>query len=108
MAWPGSASVLIRGQGAAREDIKGGAGRHPATADYRRYVATELDGAQDGSRGFVAGASGCTQAQDAGGDRAGEQDGPGNLGHADKTGRLSSSGSGNRGLIIRLRKAEVG
>lgn len=62
----------------------------------------------DGSRGFVAGASGCTQAQNAGGDRAGEQDQPGNVAMLTKQEDYQSSGSGNRGLIIRLRKAEVG
>lgn len=66
-------------------------------------VAIELDGASVNPRGFLAGAFVGTKAEDARGNRFGQQDGTRDLGYVDETGRLSGSEVG-RGCMIHMQQ----
>ena len=62
-------------------------------------VAAELDGGKVDPRGVVARPAARAQTEDAGGHRAGQQDGAHDLGHADQTARLQGSDTGWRCMI---------
>jgi hypothetical protein len=66
-------------------------------------VAIELDGASVNPRGFLVGAFVGTKAEDARGNRFGQQDGTRDLGYVDETGRLSGSEVG-RGCMIHMQQ----
>jgi len=70
---------------------------HPQAPDHRGNGLRQLGGSQTASARIVAFADAREEAAHAGGDRAGEQDGSENLGHADEAGRLSRPSSGNGG-----------
>ena len=68
-------------------------------ADYRRDVAAELAGPQIDPGRFVASTLGGAKAQDACGDRPGQQDGADDLGVDDKGRGLSRFGAGSSCII---------
>ncbi|OWK25937.1 hypothetical protein AJ87_49385 [Rhizobium yanglingense] len=93
-AWPG---------------IEGWSGRHPQATDHRRDDPRELGKPQTACTRHLVGADAGEEAEDAGGDRPGEQEGAHGLGDADSAGRLSKSGAGCGGVTrSQPRTANVG
>jgi len=101
-AWLGLApkAAFIGRQGAFGADDQGRSGRYPTPADHWGNVAPELAWAAHHYGGQLACAHVGAQAQDAGRDRVGQQDGQAGLGDADEKRRLQGSGAGSRGMIL--------
>ncbi len=85
--------IHLRRQGAAWAHFKGRSDRYPLSIDHRCDVTADLSGPQEDRRRIMAGTDVTPQAPHAGGNRACEQDGAGDLGNDDKEGRLSRSGA---------------
>nr|WP_290897901.1 transposase [Hoeflea sp.] len=80
---------------------KAGPGRYPTPPDHRRDVTTELAWTTHNCAGQLAVADVGAQAQDPGRDRAGQQDGPADLGDVDEERGLQGSG------ISRIRRGQL-
>lgn len=93
LAWARATSIHLRRQGATWTGIEGWPDRYPVFVDHRCYVTPDSAGPQIHRRGIMAGTNAASQAAHAGGDRACEQDGAGNLGDDDKERGLSKSGA---------------
>jgi transposase len=91
-------AVPVGRQRTPRPDLEGRSGRHPAVADHRRYDPRELGEPRAPCARQLASANARAQATHAGSDRAGEQDGPYDLGYADEAGLLSGSGPVHGGM----------
>jgi hypothetical protein len=98
------APALIRRKGTAWPGIEIRPGRHPPPSYHWCHVAPELAGVPIDTRGLLAGADAGEKTPDVGRDRAGQPEGPRDLGHVDEEGELSGSGV-DRGRITKTAKA---
>jgi len=100
LAGPCAQAAFIGRQGTLGTHDQGRPCRYPPPADHWGNVAPELAWAVHHYGRQLAGAHVGTQAQDAGRDRVGQQDGQAGLGDADEKRRLQGSGAGSRGMIL--------
>ena len=80
----GATAAFVRRKRASRAHLEGRTGRHPAVADHGRDVSIELARAKEDSRWVMAVSDAGQKAENACGDRVGEQNGAGDLGHDDE------------------------
>ena len=99
-------ATFDRGQTGSRESLEDGAARYSSPVDHWRDGRRSLGLAERLPGGKLATAHASAQAKDAGGDCAGQQDGPVNLGHAGEGRGLS--GSYGCGSLIEDRKPWLG
>ena len=92
-AWLGlvPCATLDRRQAGSRENFENGAARYSPAVDHRRNGHCALGFPEGGAGRNLAASDARTQTADACGDRPRQQNGPFNLGHADKGRRLSGS-----------------
>ena len=91
LARAGSCATLDRRQAGSRENFENGAARYSPAVNHRRNGHCALGLPEGGAGRNLAASDARTQTAYACGDRPRQQNGPFNLGHADKGGRLSSS-----------------
>ena len=91
LARAGPCATLDRRQAGSRENFQNGAARYSPAVNHRRNGHRALGLPEGGAGRNLAASHARTQTAHACGDRPRQQNGPFNLGHADKGGRLSRS-----------------
>ena len=91
LARAGPRATLDRRQAGSRENFENGAARYSPAVNHRRNGHCALGLPEGSARRNLAASHARTQTAHACGDRPRQQNGPFNLGHADKGGRLSRS-----------------